>query len=73
MGTAKSLILNALRDSTLFQKDPSPDVKVQELRSDGNSYAVRFWLSRFERDVDARDEILSLIDRTMRLANVPTP
>lgn len=46
---------------------------MQELGSEGNSYAVRFWLSRFERDVDCRDELLSLIDRAMRQAKVPTP
>jgi small-conductance mechanosensitive channel len=71
--TAKALILKSLREARLIQTDPAPDVRVQELGSDGNSYAVRFWLSRFERDVDCRDEVLALIDRAIRGANIPTP
>lgn len=71
--TAKVLLLKALREASLIEADPRPDVRVQELGSDGNSYAVRFWLSRFEQDVDCRDEVLSLIDRAMRQEKIPTP
>ena len=70
---AKEMILKAVGEARLIQTEPAPDVRVQELGSDSNSYAVRFWLSRFERDVDCRDELLSLIDRAMRQAKVPTP
>ncbi|WP_418591558.1 mechanosensitive ion channel family protein [Ponticoccus sp. (in: a-proteobacteria)] len=71
--TAKALILKAVGEARLIQADPAPDVRVQELGSDSNSYAVRFWLSRFERDADCRDELLSLIDRALRQAKVPMP
>ena len=71
--TAKVLILKSLREARLIQSEPAPDVRVQELGSDSNSYAVRFWLSRFERDVDCRDEVLALIDRAIRDANIPPP
>ncbi|MFD2857935.1 mechanosensitive ion channel family protein [Seohaeicola zhoushanensis] len=70
---AKEMILKAIGEARLIQTEPAPDVRVQELGSDGNSYAVRFWLSRFEQDVDCRDELLTLIDRAMRQAKVPTP
>lgn len=70
---AKAMILKALSEARLVQREPAPDVRVQELGSDSNSYAVRFWLSRFERDVDCRDEVLSLIDNAMRHAKVPPP
>lgn len=70
---AKALILKAVGEARLIQTDPAPDVRVQELGSDSNTYAVRFWLSRFERDADCRDELLSLIDRAMRQAKVPVP
>lgn len=70
---AKEMILKAVGEARLIQSEPAPDVRVQELGSDSNSYAVRFWLSRFERDVDCRDELLSLIDRAMRQPKVPTP
>ncbi|KHQ50114.1 putative mechanosensitive channel protein [Mameliella alba] len=70
---AKEMILKAVGEARLIQSEPAPDVRVQELGSDSNSYAVRFWLSRFERDVDCRDELLSLIDRALRQAKVPTP
>ncbi|KAA8606072.1 mechanosensitive ion channel protein [Salipiger aestuarii] len=71
--TAKALILKALREARLIQSDPPPDVRVQELGSDSNTYAVRFWLAGFEADVDCRDEVLSLIDRAMRHAKIPAP
>lgn len=71
--TAKALILKALSDARLIQASPPPDVRVQELASDGISYAVRFWLTRFERDADARDEVLSLIDDALRQENIPGP
>ncbi|MGX1501318.1 small-conductance mechanosensitive channel [Labrenzia sp. MBR-25] len=70
---AKTLILRTLRDARLIQTDPAPDVRVHELGNDGNVYAVRFWLSRFERDVDCRDEVLTLIERALRDAKVPPP
>ena len=70
---AKEMILKAVGEARLFQTEPAPDIRLQELGRDGNSYAVRFWLTRFERDVDCRDELLSLIDRAMRQAKVPTP
>lgn len=71
--TAKALILQTLSEAKLIQAAPPPDVKVQELAGDGIHYAVRFWLSRFERDADARDEVLSLIDRVLREENIPAP
>jgi small-conductance mechanosensitive channel len=71
--TAKALILEALRGASLIQADPAPDVRVQELGSDGTCYAIRYWLSRFERDADCRDEALSLIDRDLRRAGIPAP
>lgn len=71
--TAKSLILKTLSGAKLIQAAPPPDVKVQELASDGIHYAVQFWLSRFERDADARDEVLSLIDCALRHENIPAP
>lgn len=67
------MILKTLREARLIQKDPAPDVRVQELASDGNCSAVRFWLSRFEKDADCRDEVLTLVDRAMRHAKVPSP
>ncbi len=70
---AKGLILQALRDARLIQADPPADVRVQELGFDGNSYAVRYWLSKFERDADCRDEILYLVDQQMRTAKIPAP
>ncbi|WP_147115352.1 mechanosensitive ion channel family protein [Tateyamaria sp. syn59] len=70
---AKALILKALNEARLIQSEPTPDVRVQALGSNSNSYAVRFWLSRFERDADCRDEVLSLIDRALRNAKIPAP
>ncbi|WP_336042249.1 hypothetical protein [Pseudooceanicola nanhaiensis] len=54
LDAAKEMILKAVGEAHLIQTEPAPDIRLQELGSDGNSYAVRFWLTRFERDVDSR-------------------
>jgi len=69
--TARRLILHALAEARLIQAEPAPDVKVLDLGSDDTiTYAVRFWLTRFESDADSRDEIFCLIDRALRQAKV---
>lgn len=70
---ARQLLLEAVKNATLIQKDPAPDVRVQAYGESGIVYAVRYWLARFDRDVDCRDEVYSLIDKALREAGVGMP
>lgn len=71
--SAKRLVLNALQKASLIQSAPAPDMRVIDMTSDGILYTVRFWSSRYERDADCRDEVLSLIDTALRQAKVAAP
>ncbi|MEP0337306.1 MAG: mechanosensitive ion channel domain-containing protein [Alphaproteobacteria bacterium] len=65
---ARELMLDALKGATLIQQDPLPDVRVQAYEESGITYALRYWLSRFDRDIDCRDEVYSLVDEALRQA-----
>ena len=70
---ARCLILKALQEATLIQKNPAPDVRILAYEEAGITYAVRYWLSRFDRDVDCRDEVYSLIDKALRRVGSAVP
>lgn len=70
---ARQLILDALKNASLIQKDPAADVRVLAYEEKGITYAVRYWLSRFDRDIDCRDEVFSLIDKALWSAGVAIP
>ncbi len=70
---ARNLILSALRSAALIQKDPAPDVRILAHEEAGITYAVRYWLSRFDRDIDCRDEVYSLIHKALRDAGPSIP
>lgn len=63
---ARRLMLGALQEAKLIEQDPPPDVRVRAYDGDGITYAVRYWLTRFERDTDCRDEVYGLIDAALR-------
>lgn len=73
IGQARELMLQAVKEAKLIQQDPAPDVRVLAYEEGGISYAVRYWLSRFDRDVDCRDEVYSLIDEALRRAGSIAP
>ncbi|PZX04027.1 mechanosensitive ion channel family protein [Celeribacter halophilus] len=66
VGRAREVMLNALKDAKLIQQDPAPDVRVLAYEEAGITYALRFWLSRFDLDPDCRDEVYSLVDDALR-------
>lgn len=70
---ARSVMLDAVRDAKLIQQDPPPDVRVLAYEEGGITYALRYWLSRFDRDVDCRDEVYSLVDDALRRAGSVAP
>lgn len=70
---AREIMLDALGKAKLIQHDPAPDIRVRSYEEGGISYTVRFWVSRFERNVDCRDEAYSLIDEGLRNAGSIAP
>lgn len=70
---ARKIMLNSLKDAKLIQMDPAPDVRVQAYEEAGINYAVRYWLSRFDRDIDCRDEVFTLLDDGLRRAGMISP
>ncbi|MCZ7675654.1 MAG: hypothetical protein M5U35_07005 [Roseovarius sp.] len=39
----------------------------------GITYALRYWLSRFDRDADCRDEVYGPVDEALRRAGTIAP
>ena len=46
VGDARKVMLEAVRDATLIQQDPPPDVRVTAYAGNGITYALRYWLGR---------------------------
>jgi small-conductance mechanosensitive channel len=73
IGRARKVMLEALTTAKLIQQDPAPDVRVLSYEEGGITYALRYWLSRFDRDIDCRDEVFSLVDEALRRAGTIAP
>lgn len=73
IGKARKIMLEALREGKVIQQDPPPDIRVWSYEEGGISYTVRYWVPRFERAVDCRDEVYSLIDDALRRAGSIAP
>lgn len=73
IGRARDLMLSALKGAKLIQQEPEPDVRVLAYEEGGITYALRYWLSRFDRDIDCRDEVYSLVDDALRRAGTIAP
>ncbi|MDN5787517.1 mechanosensitive ion channel family protein [Pseudorhodobacter sp.] len=73
IGEARKVMLAAMKSAKLIQQEPSPDVRVQAYEEGGITYALRFWLSRFDRDVDCRDEVYSVVDEALRETGSAAP
>ncbi|WP_341864194.1 mechanosensitive ion channel domain-containing protein [Gymnodinialimonas sp. 57CJ19] len=70
---ARAIMVAALREGKLIQQDPAPDIRVNAYEEGGISYTIRYWVPRFERAVDCRDEVFSLIDDGLRRAGSIAP
>ncbi len=70
---AREIMLDGLSAAKLIQQDPAPDIRVRSYEEGGISYTVRYWVPRFERAVDCRDEVYSLIDDALRKAGSIAP
>jgi|SRR5680860_770186 len=63
---ARRVMLEAAQEAKLIQQDPAPDVRVLAYEESGITYGLRYWLTRFDQDIDCRDEVYSLIDNALR-------
>ncbi|WP_375590311.1 mechanosensitive ion channel family protein [Hoeflea alexandrii] len=73
IGQAREVMLRAIQEAKLIHHDPLPDVRVLAYEEVGITYAVRYWLSRFDRDIDCRDEVYSLVDEALRRIGTIAP
>lgn len=70
---ARVILVGALATAKLIQQNPAPDVRVLAYEEAGITYGLRYWLSRFDRDVDCRDEVYSLVDQALRREGIVAP
>lgn len=73
IGKARDIMQEALGAGKLIQQNPAPDIRVRSYEEGGISYTVRYWVPRFERAVDCRDEVYNLIDDALRRAGSIAP
>ena len=48
-------------------------MRVLSYEEGGITYALRFWISRFDRDADCRDEVFTVVDEALRRAGTIAP
>ena len=57
----------------MIKQAPPPDVRIVSVGPDGVHYALRYWLDRFDHEVDCRDAIWRQVDTALRDAGASTP
>lgn len=70
---AREVMLEAVIKASLIQQEPAPDIRVLACEEGGITYAIRYWIGRFDRDIDCRDEVYSLVDAALRRAGCSAP
>jgi small-conductance mechanosensitive channel len=73
IGKARKIMSAALLEGKLIAQEPAPDIRVRSYDEGGICYTIRYWVPRFERVVDCRDEVYSLIDDALRRAGSIAP
>ncbi len=73
IGKARKIMSAALQEGKLIAQDPAPDIRVSSYDEGGICHTIRYWVPRFERLVDCRDEVYSLIDNALRSAGSIAP
>lgn len=63
----------ALQNAPLIKQVPPPDVRVQGIESGGIRYALRYWLERFDHEIDCRDAIWREVDVALRRSGTTMP
>lgn len=63
----------ALARAHVIKQVPAPDVRIQAIEVDGIHYAMRYWLERFDHEIDARDAIWHEVDMALRRTSTSPP
>ena len=67
---AAEVLLSALQKTVLIKSSPSPDIRVLAIEPQGIRYALRYWVERFDYEVDCRDAIWREVDKALRAAKM---
>jgi len=67
------VLRTALVNAPLIKQSPAPDVRIQAIETEGVRYAMRYWLERFDHEIDARDAIWREVDTALRRAGATAP
>ena len=67
------ILRTALQNAPLIKQVPPPDVRVQAIEMEGVRYALRYWLDRFDHEIDCRDAIWREVDAALRRSGMSTP
>jgi len=73
VAVARSMLREVMQGARTILQEPKPDVRVLTYGADGIRYALRYWVPRFDRDLDCRDEILQRVDQAMRERRISPP
>jgi len=63
----------ALLQTPLIRLAPPPDVRTQAIEADGIRYALRYWIGRFDQEIDCRDAVLNAVDAELRQSGICLP
>jgi small-conductance mechanosensitive channel len=67
------ILRSALMNAPLIKQSPAPDVRIQAIEAEGVRYAMRYWLERFDHEIDARDAIWREVDTALRREGASAP
>lgn len=67
---AVGILLAALQNADCIKQSPFPDVRALAIETEGIRYALRYWVERFDHEVDCRDAIWREVDLALRLAKI---
>ena len=67
------ILRSALMNAPLIKQSPAPDVRIQAIKAEGVRYAMRYWLERFDHEIDARDAIWREVDTALRREGASAP
>lgn len=63
----------ALTQAPLIRQTPPPDVRIQAIEREGIRFALRYWVGRFDQEIDCRDAVLNAVDAALRRSRTALP
>lgn len=67
------ILQDALLQAPMIKRAPRPDVRILPIGTDRVHYALRYWLDRFDHEIECRDAIWRQVDKALRKADATTP